>query len=63
VEDYLEKNNVPQNALHKKVCKHRLCTCTEPLQQMKTSEPDDGGGISHKECGLHQVILNYKYKL
>jgi phosphoadenosine phosphosulfate reductase len=48
-----EKNNVPQNALHKKGFVSIGCAPGKPSQQMKTSEPEMVG-ISHKECGLHQ---------
>ena len=56
VEDYLEKNNVPQNALHKQGFVSIGCApCTRAI--------DEGEDIragrwwwesSHKECGLHQ---------
>jgi hypothetical protein len=43
----------------KRVCKHWLCS-NASHQQMKTSEPDDGGGSSHKEWVAPKVILNYE---
>ena len=56
VEDYLEKNNVPQNALHKKGFVSIGCApCTRAI----TPDEDIRAGrwwweSSHKECGLHQ---------
>ncbi len=56
VEDYLEKNNVPQNVLHKKGFVSIGCApCTRAI----TSDEDIRAGrwwweSSHKECGLHQ---------
>ncbi len=56
VEDYLEKNNVPQNVLHKKGFISIGCApCTRAI----TSYEDIRAGrwwweSSHKECGLHQ---------
>ena len=56
VEDYLEKNNVPQNALHKKGFVSIGCApCTRAI----TADEDIRAGrwwweSSHKECGLHQ---------
>lgn len=58
VEDYLEKNNIPQNALHKKGFVSIGCApCTRAITV--------GEGIragrwcwesSHKECGLHSPL-------
>ena len=56
VEDYLEKNNVPQNSLHKKGFVSIGCApCTRAI----TPDEDIRAGrwwweSSHKECGLHQ---------
>lgn len=56
VEDYLEKNNVPQNALHKQGFVSIGCApCTRAI----TAGEDIRAGrwwweSSHKECGLHQ---------
>ena len=56
VEDYLEKNNVPQNALHKQGFISIGCApCTRAI----TTDEDIRAGrwwweSSHKECGLHQ---------
>jgi phosphoadenosine phosphosulfate reductase len=56
VEDYLDKNNVPQNALHKQGFVSIGCApCTRAI----TPEEDIRAGrwwweSSHKECGLHQ---------
>lgn len=56
VEDYLEINNVPQNALHKQGFVSIGCApCTRAI----TAEEDIRAGrwwweSSHKECGLHQ---------
>lgn len=56
VEDYLEKNNVPQNALHKKGFVSIGCApCTRAI----VPGEDIRAGrwwweSSHKECGLHQ---------
>jgi phosphoadenosine phosphosulfate reductase len=56
VEDYLEKNNVPQNALHKQGFVSIGCApCTRAI----TANEDIRAGrwwweSSHKECGLHQ---------
>ncbi|MBA4319000.1 MAG: phosphoadenylyl-sulfate reductase [Flavobacterium sp.] len=56
VEDYLEKNNVPQNALHKQGFVSIGCApCTRAI----TPGEDIRAGrwwweSSHKECGLHQ---------
>jgi phosphoadenosine phosphosulfate reductase len=56
VENYLEKNNVPQNALHKKGFVSIGCApCTRAI----TEGEDIRAGrwwweSSHKECGLHQ---------
>jgi len=56
VEDYLEKNNVPQNALHKQGFVSIGCApCTREI----TAGEDIRAGrwwweSSHKECGLHQ---------
>ena len=56
VEDYLEKNNVPQNALHKQGFVSIGCSpCTRAI----TPDEDIRAGrwwweSSHKECGLHQ---------
>ena len=56
VEDYLEKNNVPQNALHKKGFVSIGCApCTRAIAE---GEDIRAGRwwweSSHKECGLHQ---------
>lgn len=56
VEDYLEKNNVPQNALHKQGFVSIGCApCTRAI----SADEDIRAGrwwweSSHKECGLHQ---------
>lgn len=56
VEDYLEKNNVPQNVLHKQGFVSIGCApCTRSI----TPDEDIRAGrwwweSSHKECGLHQ---------
>ncbi|QZK89422.1 phosphoadenylyl-sulfate reductase [Flavobacterium sp. CHNK8] len=56
VEEYLEKNNVPQSALHKKGFVSIGCApCTRAI----TPDEDIRAGrwwweSSHKECGLHQ---------
>jgi len=56
VEDYLETNNVPQNALHKKGFVSIGCApCTRAI----ADDEDIRAGrwwweSSHKECGLHQ---------
>jgi phosphoadenosine phosphosulfate reductase len=56
VEDYLQKHNVPQNALHKKGFVSIGCApCTRAI----TNDEDIRAGrwwweSSHKECGLHQ---------
>jgi phosphoadenosine phosphosulfate reductase len=56
VEDYLEKNNVPQNTLHKQGFVSIGCApCTRAI----TPGEDIRAGrwwweSSHKECGLHQ---------
>lgn len=56
VEAYLEKNNVPQNALHKQGFVSIGCApCTRAI----TPDEDIRAGrwwweSSHKECGLHQ---------
>jgi phosphoadenosine phosphosulfate reductase len=56
VENYLEKNNVPQNALHKQGFVSIGCApCTRAI----TADEDIRAGrwwweSSHKECGLHQ---------
>ena len=56
VEDYLEKNNVPQNALHKQGFVSIGCApCTRAIVE---GEDIRAGRwwweSSHKECGLHQ---------
>ena len=56
VEDYLEKNNVPQNALHKQGFVSIGCApCTRAIAE---GEDIRAGRwwweSSHKECGLHQ---------
>ena len=56
VEDYLEKNNVPQNTLHKKGFVSIGCApCTRAIAE---GEDIRAGRwwweSSHKECGLHQ---------
>ena len=56
IEDYLEKNNVPQNALHKQGFVSIGCApCTRAI----TPDENIRAGrwwweSSHKECGLHQ---------
>jgi phosphoadenosine phosphosulfate reductase len=56
VEDYLDKNNVPQNALHKQGFVSIGCApCTRAI----SADEDIRAGrwwweSSHKECGLHQ---------
>lgn len=56
VEEYIEKNNVPQNALHKQGFVSIGCApCTRAI----TPDEDIRAGrwwweSSHKECGLHQ---------
>ena len=56
VEDYLEKNNVPQNTLHKQGFVSIGCApCTRAI----AADEDIRAGrwwweSSHKECGLHQ---------
>ena len=56
VEDYLEKNNVPQNALHKQGFVSIGCApCTraiEPGEEIRAGRW--WWESSHKECGLHQ---------
>ena len=58
VEEYLEKNNVPQNALHKKGFVSIGCApCTRAI----TPDEDIRAGrwwweSSHKECGLHSPL-------
>jgi len=58
VEDYLEKNNVPQNALHKQGFVSIGCApCTRAI----TPDEDIRAGrwwweSSHKECGLHSPL-------
>lgn len=58
VEDYLEKNNVPQNALHKQGFVSIGCApCTRAI----TPGEDIRAGrwwweSSHKECGLHSPL-------
>ncbi|WP_370628691.1 phosphoadenylyl-sulfate reductase [Flavobacterium sp. SOK18b] len=58
VEDYLEKNNVPQNVLHKKGFVSIGCApCTRAI----TPDEDIRAGrwwweSSHKECGLHSPL-------
>ena len=58
VEEYLEKNNVPQNALHKKGFVSIGCApCTRAI----TPYEDIRAGrwwweSSHKECGLHSPL-------
>jgi phosphoadenosine phosphosulfate reductase len=58
VEDYLEKNNVPQNALHKKGFVSIGCApCTRAIAE---GEDIRAGRwwweSSHKECGLHSPL-------
>ena len=58
VEDYLEKNNVPQNALHKKGFVSIGCApCTRAISE---GEDIRAGRwwweSSHKECGLHSPL-------
>ncbi|RTZ01517.1 phosphoadenylyl-sulfate reductase [Flavobacterium sp. RSP49] len=59
VEAYLEKNNVPQNTLHKQGFVSIGCApCTRAI----TADEDIRAGrwwweSSHKECGLHQKII------
>ena len=56
IEDYLEKNNVPQNALHKQGFVSIGCApCTraiEPGEEIRAGRW--WWESSHKECGLHQ---------
>ena len=56
VEDYLEKNNVPQNILHKK--KFVSIGCAPCTRAIEPGEDIRAGRwwweSSHKECGLHQ---------
>lgn len=58
VEEYLEKNNVPQNTLHKKGFVSIGCApCTRAI----TPDEDIRAGrwwweSSHKECGLHSPL-------
>ena len=58
VEEYLEKNNVPQNALHKNGFVSIGCApCTRAI----TPDEDIRAGrwwweSSHKECGLHSPL-------
>ena len=58
VEDYLEKNNIPQNALHKKGFVSIGCApCTRAIAE---GEDIRAGRwwweSSHKECGLHSPL-------
>lgn len=58
VQDYIEKNDVPQNALHKEGFVSIGCApCTRAI----TSDEDIRAGrwwweSSHKECGLHSPL-------
>ncbi len=56
VEDYLEKNNVPQNALHKKGFVSIGCApCTRAIAEGEDIRAGRWSWeSSHKECGLHQ---------
>lgn len=56
VEDYLEKNNVPQNALHKKGFVSIGCApCTRAIVEGEDIRAGRWSWeASHKECGLHQ---------
>ena len=56
VEDYLEKNNVPQNALHKKGFVSIGCApCTRAISEGENIRAGRWWWeSSHKECGLHQ---------
>jgi phosphoadenosine phosphosulfate reductase len=56
VEDYLEKNNVPQNALHKKGFVSIGCApCTRAIAPGEDIRAGRWSWeSSHKECGLHQ---------
>ena len=64
VSAYLEKNNVPQNALHKHGFVSIGCApCTRAI----TPDEDIRAGrwwweSSHKECGLHQKEIGIKNK-
>lgn len=56
VEDYLEKNNVPQNTLHKKGFVSIGCApCTRAIAPGEDIRAGRWSWeSSHKECGLHQ---------
>lgn len=56
VEDYLEKNNVPQNTLHKKGFVSIGCApCTRAIVEGEDIRAGRWSWeASHKECGLHQ---------
>ncbi len=56
VEEYLEKNNVPQNALHKKGFVSIGCApCTRAILPGEDIRAGRWSWeSSHKECGLHQ---------
>lgn len=56
VEDYLDKNNVPQNALHKKGFVSIGCApCTRAILPGEDIRAGRWSWeSSHKECGLHQ---------
>jgi phosphoadenosine phosphosulfate reductase len=56
VEDYLEKNNVPQNALHKQGFVSIGCApCTRAIAPGEDIRAGRWSWeSSHKECGLHQ---------
>jgi phosphoadenosine phosphosulfate reductase len=56
VEDYLEKNNVPQNTLHKKGYVSIGCApCTRAILPGEDIRAGRWSWeTSHKECGLHQ---------
>lgn len=56
VEEYLEKNNVPQNALHKKGFVSIGCApCTRAIVEGEDIRAGRWSWeASHKECGLHQ---------
>jgi phosphoadenosine phosphosulfate reductase len=56
VEDYLEKNNVPQNVLHKKGFVSIGCApCTRAIAPGEDIRAGRWSWeSSHKECGLHQ---------
>jgi hypothetical protein len=53
VEYYLEKNNVPQNTLHKQDCRYWLCAIIlEQFLKMRILEPEDGGGVESQRVRI-----------